>query len=48
MAASELSMSRLLKLAHKFNCFYLSGIYEEIFSDLTGSLIQSSSCFSSD
>jgi len=26
----------------------LSGIYEEIFSDLTGSLIQSSLCFSSD
>ncbi|XP_021916856.1 uncharacterized protein YJR142W isoform X3 [Zootermopsis nevadensis] len=24
MAATELSMSRLLKLAHKFNCFYLS------------------------
>ncbi|PSN54722.1 hypothetical protein C0J52_04864 [Blattella germanica] len=24
MAATEISMSRLLKLAHKFNCFYLS------------------------
>ncbi|XP_066993580.2 uncharacterized protein [Anabrus simplex] len=26
MAATELSMSRLLKLAHKFNCFYLTGL----------------------
>lgn len=41
MAASELPMSRLLKLAHKFNCFYLSGIYEEIFSDITGLVIRS-------
>ncbi|XP_046407687.1 uncharacterized protein YJR142W isoform X3 [Ischnura elegans] len=28
MAASEMPMSPLLKLAHKFNCFYFSGLHQ--------------------
>jgi hypothetical protein len=48
MAATDFPMSRLLKLAHKFNCFYLSGIYEGIFSDVTNLVTQLSLYFSSD
>lgn len=33
---NDMKMSRLLKLAQKFNCFYLQGKWELVFSDRAG------------